>query len=212
LKDNSNKITKKNKDPQITTMLDTSVEPTDKYYIEIGIKNETEKKEYDQVVDRMERMEEYRSISCPYQTWSSTWEVNTPNSKGLLIGGGYDWVDYWNNCERGYRRLRKIYAGRSNLKSSTIFAAVEAFLSEVQENNVGINYSGTTEESEKKAKIVGPLDNKIEHVYNFPSERKKNWKTGAVKGSTIIYTGVAYEKCLKELAMPTEEMEKEDKE
>lgn len=161
------------------------------------------------VKGRMDEMKRYRSISCPYQTWSNAWTINEPNYEGVVFGGGFNWEDFWAQSRRLYRRQRKIKRGRSNLKSSIIFSAVEAFMSEAQQNEIGILYVNDKKEYADKVKMYKYIDKAIEHKYRFPQARKESWKTAAICGTAITYTGVVFEKNVKTVTLSQKELDQE---
>ncbi len=164
---------------------------------------------YEEIMERMNEMKLHRSISCPYQTWNANWQANNASANGLQVGGGYDWADFWDQSMRLYRRQRKMVKGRANLKSSIIFANVEAFMSEVQENEVGVLYTSDNDEKREKIKMYKYLDKTIEHKNRFPQARKASWKTAAICGTAITYTGVVFEKHIKEVVLDKKELEEE---
>ena len=158
---------------------------------------------------RMQEMKSFRKISCPYQTWSNNWTINEPNTEGTVFGGGFDWEDFWAQSKRLYRRQRKIKRGRSNLKSSIVFSAVEAFMSEAQQNEVGVMYVNDKKEHVDKVKMYKYIDKAIEHKYRFPQARKESWKTAGICGSAITFTGVVFEKNTKTVTLSQKELEAE---
>ena len=151
------------------------------------------KEEYKIVKETLEELEDkidWRQNSCPFPTSDATVIVDgttvTPSNGGKLG----DWTPFWDRSAINYRMVRDVFnTNRSNLKSPTSFAVVEAYMSEFQEINNTIKMSPTHDEDSDIVKFHEKLQEHWENKRNVLELKYESALKTAIYGTNVPFIG-----------------------
>jgi len=154
----------------------------------------TSKKEYDLVKDirtRVRIMSAARRTSCPWAIPSE--ETSVAAERDLVIEDGSltgtNWSDRWNMDDKIYMMWREYLLNQSNLKSPFVFATVQAFLAEFQENKMGVIFTPTEEQDKAKVKLMRYIEDDWESRADADRYKATTAFEMAVRGTSIPYNG-----------------------
>jgi hypothetical protein len=144
-----------------------------------------------EIRERFRAMSEARRASCP---WASPFEdlVKTDSDSENSDGGvwtGTNWSDRWNLDDQLYMMHHEYEQNRSNLKSPTSFAPIQAALAEFQSNDVDVLFGATRLEDEGKIKLNKYIHEDWENRYNVQQQKKTTFFETITRGTSLPYNG-----------------------
>lgn len=152
------------------------------------------KKEYEttsEVRDRLSEMTQARQTSCPFASPYSDKSVTESNEdlKDLTKGSGTDWSDHWNRMLKIAHKYGEYDQQRSNVKSATTFAPIQALMAEFQENNIGVMISSTQEEDKEKIKLHDAIHTDWESRTDAQKYKGETFFETITLGTSIPFVG-----------------------
>lgn len=140
--------------------------------------------EYEKVRDTMNRIKEQMHARQTACILSPIGDMVVGETKS----NGWDIETFWNNCYRRYLRYRvPLSDGRSNLKSSKIYAAIEAFMAEFAENNTGVLIQPKPGEPQAQAAIADAYLKALDLKGRIGAEKTKIVREAAITGTAYSY-------------------------
>lgn len=163
--------------------------------------NNTE--EYEIVKKIRERFEEMRTARASSCYWSSP-----STTAGGVMGSGADWSGHWNLCFKLWSMWKKYIKGRSNLKSPTSFAAVEAAVSEFIQNIPTVSIYTDDDDDDSNVKAINAAIQAFENTQDMEQKKIESIQSCAIVGTQFFYNGYIYKAHDVEYIIEGDEIEK----
>jgi hypothetical protein len=147
---------------------------------------------------RFERMKYGREHSCPFTNdpFEESQALRTTNKDRVSQG---DWLAFWNRSMKAYMMHADYTPGLVNLKSSTTFATVEAFLAESINTNIGIAINPTVQSDKLKARVYDHTLQSLENIHDWKSVDMDIYRAAAIYGTAFNYN--PYIRSVREVEM-----------
>lgn len=170
----------------VRTKVSTSKEEwKDEYYKKFPDKWGS-KKEFETVkhwMDRYQKMTDAQENGCPI-----------PPPMGGNVGTS--WKVFWDQSIKLYMRYREWVEGRSNVKSATIFAPIEAYMSEFQEVNNTVTMTATNEKEKSNVRLHSFIHQAWEAKNDIQKAKNQTARSAAIFGTSFAFVG--WRKIIKE--------------
>ena len=143
------------------------------------------KEEYDKVEEVRER---YNKMAESRRTsYRGVGTSSGTNEFGSTAGS--DWAVRWNKNEKMAKMWRETLEDRSNIKSSTSFAPLQALLAEFQENNTGISMYPTQSRDKSGVRVHYHVHENWENQRGIGSLKSDSFDDNITFGTSVPYIG-----------------------
>lgn len=162
------------------------------------------KQEFELVQSVRSRQSEFidsRRTSCP---WAQSVSEQVISGGQALIsesgsGTGSSWKARWDEDYKLWSMHHEYVEGRSNLKSPTTFAPIEAFMADFQENRIGLLFTPTQEQDKGKVKLFEEVNKYWENKAKIDVVNNETMKECAITGSSFRH--ITWQKVEREVEL-----------